>query len=128
MEMHSRDITPLILLLWFYIMHYSSLFIDVLWSLLLLKIPIFLCTSSLNFFFLKSSELTHTTSEMVPRPSYINYRLKSEVSIAFIVSYVQPVTQHFESRTVQKAPLQSTHTERKKWCRAARLYQLSPEK
>ena len=26
--------------------------------------------------------------------------------------YVQPVTQHFELRTVQKVPLQSTHTER----------------
>ena len=32
--------------------------------------------------------------------------------IRFIVSFVQPVTQHFESRTVRKAPLQSTHTER----------------
>ena len=40
---------------------------------------------------------------------YINYHLKSEVSV---VGYVQPVTQHFESRTVRKAPLQSTHTER----------------
>ena len=30
----------------------------------------------------------------------------------FVVSYVQPVTQHFVSRTVRKAPLQSTHTER----------------
>ena len=32
--------------------------------------------------------------------------------LRFVVRYVQPVTQHFESRTVQKAPLQSTHTER----------------
>ena len=31
----------------------------------------------------------------------------------FIVSYVQPVTQHFESKTVRKTPLQSPHTERK---------------
>ena len=30
----------------------------------------------------------------------------------FIVSYVQPVTRHFESRTIRKAPLQSTHIER----------------
>ena len=32
--------------------------------------------------------------------------------LRFVVSYVQPVTQHFESRTVRKAPLQSTHTKR----------------
>ena len=32
--------------------------------------------------------------------------------LRFVVSFVQPVTQHFESRTVQKASLQSTHTER----------------
>ena len=37
--------------------------------------------------------------------------------LRFVVSYVQPVTQHFESRTVRKAPLQSTHTKRN---RAAR--------
>ena len=29
--------------------------------------------------------------------------------LCFIVSYVQPIAQHYESRTVQKAPLQSTH-------------------
>ena len=29
--------------------------------------------------------------------------------LRFIVSYVQPITQHFGSRTVRKAPLQSTH-------------------
>ena len=34
--------------------------------------------------------------------------------LRFVVGYVQPVTEHFGSRTVQKAPLQSTHTERKK--------------
>ena len=59
-------------------------------------------------------------------PSYINYRLKSE--IRFVVSYIQPVTQHYESRTVQKAPLQSTHTKNDKWCRTPQLYQLSSEK
>ena len=42
--------------------------------------------------------------------------------LRFIVSYVQPVTQHFESRTAQKAPLQSTHTIRKKSCHAPQLY------
>ena len=36
----------------------------------------------------------------------MNYPLR------FIVSYVQPVTQHFRFRTVRKAPLQSMHTER----------------
>ena len=37
-------------------------------------------------------------------PSYINYHLKGEVS-RFVVSYAQLVTQQYESRTVQKAPL-----------------------
>ena len=46
--------------------------------------------------------------------------------LRFIVSYVQHVTQHFESRTVQKAHLQS-YTKRKKWCCAPQLYQLSSE-
>ena len=36
----------------------------------------------------------------------------TQYPLCFIVSYVQPVTQHFESTTVQKAPLQSTHIER----------------
>ena len=49
------------------------------------------------------------------------YQLLSEklkYPIHSIVSYVQPVTQHYKSRTFQKAPLQSTHMKRKKWCRA----------
>ena len=33
-------------------------------------------------------------------------------ALHFIVSYVQSVTQHFRSRTVQKAPLQSMHIKR----------------
>ena len=41
----------------------------------------------------------------------------------FVVSYVQPVTQHFESRTVPKAPLQFTLTKRKN--RAARPYHIN---
>ena len=48
--------------------------------------------------------------------------------LRFVVSYVQRVMQHFESRTVQKAPLQSTHIERTKWCRMPQLYQLLSEK
>ena len=59
-------------------------------------------------------ETTHTASEMAlhARPSYVNYRLQS--ALHFVVSYIQPIKQHFESRTepVQKAPLQSQHTER----------------
>ena len=39
-------------------------------------------------------------------PSYINYRLKSEVSITL---RCQPVTQHYESRTIRKPILQSMH-------------------
>ena len=44
-------------------------------------------------------------------PSYINYRLKSEVSITlrcplrFVVGYVQPVTQQYESRTVRTSAI-----------------------
>ena len=41
-------------------------------------------------------------------PSYINYHLKSEVyPLRFVVGYVQPDTQQYESRTVQISPLQS---------------------
>jgi len=43
--MHSRDATVLIDLLWFNVVHYSSLFLyffKLLWSLLKLKIPNFL--------------------------------------------------------------------------------------
>ena len=45
--------------------------------------------------------------EMAPHAPATNNHLKSEVSIRFIVSYVQPVTHHYESRTIQKTPLQS---------------------
>ena len=36
------------------------------------------------------------------RPSHINYHLKSKVHdpLHFVVGYVQPVTQQYESRTV----------------------------
>ena len=37
------------------------------------------------------------------RPGYINYRLKSEYPLHFVVGYVQPVTQQYKSRTVRKA-------------------------
>ena len=42
-----------------------------------------------------TGEPTHTTSKETNAPA--NYRLKSEV---FVVGYVQPVTQHYKSRTV----------------------------
>ena len=45
------------------------------------------------------------------RPSYIIWKVK--YPLRFVVSYVQPVTQHFGSRTVRKVPLQSMHTERR---------------
>ena len=52
----------------------------------------------------------HTASkdrnERAPVTS-IQYCLKSEVSIILRCQYVQPIIQHYESRTVQKAPLQS---------------------
>ena len=58
-----------------------------------------------------------------------NYCLKSEVSITLRCQlYVQPVKQHFESRTVQKAPLQSTHTERNRATRPSYVnYHLKSE-
>ena len=43
-----------------------------------------------------TGEPTHTASKERNAPA-INYRLKSEV---FVVGYVQPITQHYESRTV----------------------------
>ena len=41
---------------------------------------------------------------MIGEPTH--YLLKIEIFIMFIVSYVQPVTKHYEPRTVQKAPQQ----------------------
>ena len=60
-----------------------------------------------------NGEPTHTASEMVPRAPAISIIIrKVKYPLHSVVSYVQPITQHFESRTVRKAPLQSTHTER----------------
>ena len=57
-----------------------------------------------------TGEPMHTASEMMLRAPIIVWKVK--YPLYFIVSYVQPVTQHFESRTIRKAPLQSTHIER----------------
>ena len=55
---------------------------------------------------------THTSSEMAPHtPAISVIACKVKYPLCFVVSYVQPVTQHFGSRTVQKAPLQSMHTD-----------------
>ena len=60
-----------------------------------------------------TGEPTHATSEMAPRaPAMLIIVCKVKYQLRFIVSYVQPVTQHFELRTVQKAPLQSQHNNR----------------
>ena len=116
---HSRDRILLIVLLWFNIMDYSNLFQYFLsmcygpyssW-----KFQIFSCTC-LTFFvnnFIMTGEPTHTTSEMVPRAPAISIIVwKVKYPLRFVVSYVQPVTQHFESRTFPEAPLKSTHTKR----------------
>ena len=67
--------------------------------------------------------MMHTTFEMAQRtPAIVKYPL------CFIVSYVQPVTQQYESRAVQKASLQPTHTKRKGWCHAPQLYKLLSKK
>ena len=71
----------------------------------------------------------HNVKEMVPRAPAIIIARKIKYPLRFIVSYVRSVTQHYESRTVQKAPLQSTHTTSKKEMDApGQLYQLSFEK
>ena len=59
-----------------------------------------------------TGESTHTASKekMVPCAPAVNYRLKSEISIMLrcqVVSYVQPITQHYKSRTIRNAPMQS---------------------
>ena len=41
------------------------------------------------------------------RPSYIN---EVKYLLRFVISYFPSVTQHYESKTIRKAPLQSTHT------------------
>ena len=62
-----------------------------------------------------TGEPTHATSEMVPRApaiSIITTVWKVKYPLCFVVGYVQPITQHFKSRTFPEAPLQSTHTKR----------------
>ena len=44
----------------------------------------------------------------------------------FVASYVQPVTQHYESRTT--SAIHTYRIKRKKWRRVPQLYQLSSEK
>ena len=54
-----------------------------------------------------TGEPTHSASEMAPRPSAISIiASKVKYPLYFVVSYVQPITQQYELRTV-KAPLQS---------------------
>ena len=45
-----------------------------------------------------TGEPMHTTSEMMLHAPIIVWKVK--YPLRFVVSYVQPVTQHFESRTV----------------------------
>ena len=67
-----------------------------------------------------TGEPTHTASEMAPRAPATVYQYiiwKVKYPLCFIVNYVQPVTWHYEPRTVRKVPLQSTHTPKEKiWC------------
>ena len=72
-----------------------------------------LCAGLLTFFvniIILTGEPAHTISEMEPCTPVIIQKIK--YPLHFVVSYVQPVTQHVRSRTVQKAPLQSMHTKR----------------
>ena len=60
-----------------------------------------------------TGEPTHTASQMVPSaPAMLIIVCKVKYPLCFVVNYVQPITQHFESRTVRKVPLQSPHTKR----------------
>ena len=90
-------------------MHYSSLF---QYFLLMCygswKFQIFLRTCLLTFFetIIMTGKPMHTVSEIAPRTPAISIIVwKVKYPLRFIVSYVQP--QHFESRTVRKAPLLS---------------------
>ena len=56
-----------------------------------------------------TNELMHIISKernFATHPSYINYCLKVKYPLYFVVTYVQPITQQYESRAVQKALLQ----------------------
>jgi len=81
--MHSRDITTVIVLLWFNIVHYSSLFQGLLSSLLQLKI---LHTSLLTFLQILVNASRHSfcikkMKVMVPHTWVILHCLKTEISI-----------------------------------------------
>ena len=95
-------------------MHYSSLFqcffLDVLWPLLKLKIPFFVYLF-VNFLWLVNPHIPHLKKEMAssaPALSIIIWKVK--YPLRFIVSYVQHITQHYESKTMPKAPHEFTHT------------------
>ena len=71
----------------------------------------FLCTSLFVNKIIMTGEPTHTASKERNGAAYLSYQLPSEkCSIHYALlsaTYVQPVTLHYESRTVQKSPLQS---------------------
>ena len=73
-----------------------------------------------------TGEPTHTASEMAPRPPIIVWRVK--YPLRFIVSYIQPITQHFRIKNCSKSTSAHRDIFRKKWCRTSQLYQLSYEK
>ena len=56
----------------------------------------------------------HVPKEIVPHAPVISINvLKVKYPLCFIVSFFQPVTQQYESRTVRKAPLQqNSHYEK----------------
>ena len=55
-----------------------------------------------------TGEPTHTASEMAPHAPVLSIIvLNLKYPLHFVVGYVQPVTQQYELRNVQKAPLLS---------------------
>ena len=103
---HSRDITLLIVLLCLFQYFLSMCYV---WSLLWLKIPCMcLLTFFVNIIIIMTGEPTHTASKMVPCAPAISIVVwKVRHPLCFVVGCVQPITQQYELRTVQKAPLQS---------------------
>ena len=102
----NKDITILIVLLWFNIMRSLTCFSI---FLSIYNYPYFLYTILLTFLQITLiGEPMHSASKesnIATHPSYINYYLKVKYLLHFFISYVQPVTQQYKSRTVLKALL-----------------------
>jgi len=115
--MHGKDATVLIDLLWFNVVHYSSLFqyfFDLLWSLysswkLQIFFGVFVNFLKMNMVMIEIQysdiALLLLVNPYIPHQNNgtacpLTYRLKRR---CFIASYVQPVMQQYKSTTVKKS-------------------------